>query len=101
MKDLIGFFLHISEEGPPPPPPPRMCKIGLAGEALYYYTTILYSTGLKVVVNTVRRLSNNFRGGGGQQGKTLAGEGEATVLLFYDPSIVCVAHCHCFQLGPY
>ena len=29
-----------------------MYKIGLTGEALYYYTTILYSTGVKVVVNT-------------------------------------------------
>ena len=28
------------------------------------YTTILYSTGVKIVVNTVRRLSNNFRGWG-------------------------------------
>ena len=61
-----------------------MCKIGLAREALYYYTLLYWG---KVVVNTtvgqlkaVRRLSSNFRGGG-RQGKTLAGEGEATEAL--------------------
>ena len=77
--------MHNSEEGGRGPPPLRECAKLAWLEKLY--TTILYSTGGKVVVNTtvgqlgaVRRLSNNFRGGG-QQGKTLAGEGEATEAL--------------------
>ena len=59
--------MHISEEGGGGPPI-RECAKSAWLEKLY--TTILYSTGGKVVVNTtvgqlgaVRRLSNNFRGG--------------------------------------
>ena len=39
-----SYSLHISEEGGGPPPP-RKCKIGLAGEALYYYTLLYWGEG--------------------------------------------------------
>ena len=66
-EGLVRIFCTFLRRGGAPPL--RECAKLAWLEKLY--TTILYSTGGKVVVNTtvgqlgaVRRLSNNFRGGG-------------------------------------
>ena len=43
-EGLVRIFCTFLRRGGGPPPP-RMCKIGLAGEALYYYTLLYWGEG--------------------------------------------------------